>query len=84
MRNLQRLTPVLSALLYAVVNIFLMLGLVEPVQNPEALKVAARGDALPATYGGSSLAQPQSKKTVQPTTDGTTNATSMNSRKAVY
>lgn len=58
--------------------------MVEPVQNPEALKVAARGDALPATYGGSSLAQPQSKKTVQPTTDGTTNATSMNSRKAVY
>lgn len=58
--------------------------MVEPVQNPEALKIAARGDALPATYGGSALATPQSKKAAQPTTDGTTNATSMNSRRAVY
>lgn len=58
--------------------------MVAPVENASALKQAARGEAEPVTYGGSSLEKPHGKAVRQQATDGTTNATSMNSRKAVY
>lgn len=55
-----------------------------PVQNPSALKEAARGEALQAKYGGSSLIVPMSRRTAKPQTDGTTGASTTGTRQTVY